>query len=614
MFHFGRRSKANKRRLFKETHQVNNASYESINKDFSSAPLLGNSEEEYGPSDIFNALEAFLITTKWDDIRAVLEEKQDLLLTDIAEQMALEILKMNLERVHDSASMRDHHDAGFLMTHVHFLQNARKKGISVAWSELEAERKRAEQKQFYAEKHNGLTDEEITEIAINSKLTPLAQKDFLRTLLSWLNSPSPRQSRHFLEVHPELLDPSSDIVLRRMIEDLEIHSREVLSAGDNETIQRNKGIQHVKKCLDIIYQARTRGGTAVAIRTTFIEVYSGLSLDVPFWLETIHQQITQLVRTQKPDEIAIERIKLLRDAIVLGSRDTNLMPEVQAELNILLCHALNDTTRSEDIYLQEEKIACLENALRVYTRDNYPCQYAKAQDILGNIYDEKSRVEEPRANLEKAIVCYKHALQIYTRDAFPEQYAQVQSNLGRTYRRRIDGERRSNLEKSIVCFEEALQVFIPDIFPEKYATNQKDLGNVYLERINGERRDNLEDAIRCFTCALQIWTLDTSPQGFAGVQCDLGTIYANRIAGEQRINLEKSIICYEQALQVFTLDTFPLAYAGTMINLGNAYCLRVEDYEQANLDQAVACYKQALQVYTLQTFPEKYARISGEFR
>ena len=80
-----------------------------------------------------------------------------------------------------------------------------------------------------------------------------------------------------------------------------------------------------------------------------------LLLYVPFWLETIHQQITQLVRTEKPDQIAIERIKLLRDAIVLGSRDTNLMPEVQAELNILLCHALTNTTRSEDIYLDKKR-------------------------------------------------------------------------------------------------------------------------------------------------------------------------------------------------------------------------------------------------------------------
>ena len=60
---------------------------------------------------------------------------------------------MNFERVHDSASMRDHHYAGFLMTHVHFLQNARKKGISVAWSEFGGRTQKEQNKSSFMQRN-----------------------------------------------------------------------------------------------------------------------------------------------------------------------------------------------------------------------------------------------------------------------------------------------------------------------------------------------------------------------------------------------------------------------------------------------------------------------------
>ncbi|WP_152553681.1 tetratricopeptide repeat protein, partial [Limnospira platensis] len=86
-------------------------------------------------------------------------------------------------------------------------------------------------------------------------------------------------------------------------------------------------------------------------------------------------------------------------------------------------------------------------------------------------------------------------LEVYTRSDYPEDWATTQNNLGSAYRQRIRGERAENLEKAIAYYEAALEVRTRSAFPEDWAGTQNNLGAAYCNRIKGERADNLEKAI-----------------------------------------------------------------------------------------------------------------------
>src|SRR6266699_4928001 len=91
-------------------------------------------------------------------------------------------------------------------------------------------------------------------------------------------------------------------------------------------------------------------------------------------------------------------------------------------------------------------ITYFEAALQVYTPSTF--EWAILQSNLGSVYSD--RIEgNRRENREKAVACLKAALQIFTRDDFPVDYARTQHNLGMVYGNRIEGEPRTNQEKAI---------------------------------------------------------------------------------------------------------------------------------------------------------------------
>src|SRR6266550_440917 len=70
-----------------------------------------------------------------------------------------------------------------------------------------------------------------------------------------------------------------------------------------------------------------------------------------------------------------------------------------------------------------------------------------------------------QTNLEAAIACFQAALQIYSREEFPVEWAAAQHNLGNAYRNLQQGDRQANQVKAIECYESALQVYTHQQFP-----------------------------------------------------------------------------------------------------------------------------------------------------
>jgi CHAT domain-containing protein len=251
-------------------------------------------------------------------------------------------------------------------------------------------------------------------------------------------------------------------------------------------------------------------------------------------------------------------------------------------------------------------ITCYTAALIVYTRKDYPEQWATIQNNLGAAYS--NRIEGVRAaNIELAIACYREALIVYTPKDYPEKWATTQNNLGNAYSNRIEGVRAANIELAIACFREALKVRTRKDYPEDWAATQNNLGNAYSNRIEGVRAANIELAIACFREALIVYTRKDYPEKWAATQNNLGATYSNRIEGVRAANIELAIACYREALIVYTPKDYPEKWATTQNNLGATYSNRIEGVRAANIELAIACYREALIVRTRKDYPENWA-------
>jgi len=94
-------------------------------------------------------------------------------------------------------------------------------------------------------------------------------------------------------------------------------------------------------------------------------------------------------------------------------------------------------------------------------------------------------------NLEIGITCYSAASEVYTREDYPEQWATVQNNLGVAYSDRIEGVRAENIEGAIACYREALKVYTREAYPEDWAMTQNNLGTAHsdTEGVRGNREE-----------------------------------------------------------------------------------------------------------------------------
>ncbi|MEG4057368.1 MULTISPECIES: CHAT domain-containing tetratricopeptide repeat protein [unclassified Microcoleus] len=251
-------------------------------------------------------------------------------------------------------------------------------------------------------------------------------------------------------------------------------------------------------------------------------------------------------------------------------------------------------------------IACYSTASEVYTREDYPKNWAATQNNLGNAY--RDRIEGVRAgNIEEAIACYREALKVYTRENYPENWAMTQNNWGNAYSGRIEGVRAKNIEEAIACYREALKVRIPENYPEQWAMTQNNLGAAYSDRIEGVRAKNIEEAIACYREALKVYTPENYPENWAITQNNLGVAYSHRIEGVRATNIELALACYREALKVYTRENYPEKWAATQNNLGPAYSNRIEGVRAKNIEEALACYREALKVYTPENYPEYWA-------
>jgi tetratricopeptide (TPR) repeat protein len=293
-----------------------------------------------------------------------------------------------------------------------------------------------------------------------------------------------------------------------------------------------------------------------------------------------------------------------------------LNPNFDADTRVSLLHsyalvreAIGGQAGSNGDLLQA--IATYQAALREWTRERVPLQWAMTQNNLGNALARLGERESGTTRLEEAVAAYREALRERTHERVPLDWAITQNNLGNALK--ILGERESGtarLEEAVAAYREALQELTRERVPMQWATTQNNLGTALKslgEREIGTAR--LEEAVAAYREALQEWTRQRVPLNWAITQNNLGAALTR--LGEREIGtarLEEAVAAFREALRERTRERVPLDWAMTQNNLGSALRnLGERGSGTARLEEAVAAYREALQERTRERVPLDWA-------
>lgn len=299
----------------------------------------------------------------------------------------------------------------------------------------------------------------------------------------------------------------------------------------------------------------------------------------------------------------IEQLDLQTKAATAAKAKNDLRLVAGCQIN--LGNAYMDLPTGDRASNLQSAIDCYLASLHTFTEENYPSDWATAQNNLGNAYANLSRGDRA-SNLQSAIDCYLASLHVRTEKDFPHEWATLQINLGNAYANLPAGDRAHNLQSAIDCYAAALRVLTEKDFPLDWARTQNNVGSAYVGLPSGDRVDNLQSAVEYFLAALRIRTETNLPVDWATTQNNLGNVYANLSTDGDFQNLQLAIDCYVAALRVRTEKSFPLDWATTQINLGNAYA-KLASGDNRNFQFAIECFLAALRIFTERDFPRLWA-------
>ena len=294
--------------------------------------------------------------------------------------------------------------------------------------------------------------------------------------------------------------------------------------------------------------------------------------------------------------------------------NTGLVGKPRAVLDMALADALQTYgDQRGDRQALERAVAAYQDALKVFTREQMPLEWAAAQAGLGVMLDRLGERESGAEHLTQSVAAFQESLKERTRERMPGDWARTQVNLANTLV--TLGERESGTERfaqAVAAYREALKEITRKEDPLNWAATQIDLGNALWTW--GDREigtEHLTQAVTALQEALKERTRDRTPLEWAGAQNNLGNVLSTlgeRESGTER--LTQAVSAYEEALKEFKRERVPLQWAITQNNLGSALqVLGERESGTEQLTQAMNAYQAALKELTRERDPLQWAAI-----
>ncbi len=173
---------------------------------------------------------------------------------------------------------------------------------------------------------------------------------------------------------------------------------------------------------------------------------------------------------------------------------------------------------------------CFSNAENVYVKaldfcllDNNPETYAFLQYNLGNIYNGYQEISDESFST-KTEKCYKEALKIWTAESSPLNYANIYKSLGDSYSKLyVSGKDSIYLEKAIKSYRESLDFYNPEIYPVNYSEVHYSLGNLYslASQVSGNE-SYLTNSVTAFENGIKVLNESNNPVLYKNLAKKLG--------------------------------------------------------------------------------------------
>lgn len=220
--------------------------------------------------------------------------------------------------------------------------------------------------------------------------------------------------------------------------------------------------------------------------------------------------------------------------------------------------ALGQQKRDVDLFYKA--IASFHSALEILTQESSPLAWAATQSNLGTAMQALGRQESDSKLLKSAIDAYTAALLEYTRKETPEDWSIVMFQLGATlheYGSLLKGNR--TFQKSVVAYKNALAELDADLYAlELAATHNNRAAVLHHLAESEENADRMNEAIRAYETALTVCMEQQLPIHLA-VICRVNKATAKNVlatlsndavlAEENADEFELILACFTDALQ-----------------------------------------------------------------
>ena len=312
--------------------------------------------------------------------------------------------------------------------------------------------------------------------------------------------------------------------------------------------------------------------------------------------------------------------ELFREAVDIysagleDSKKVGGMVSVKFHINLgAALHAWGLREQGSQRLLEAE--SAYEAALRVWTKQASPFEWAMVQNNLGALMLDVGKRETGNVCLNKAVDFLTASLDVLTRKRTPLMWGVTQANVAVALLEL--GKRDPDIKFLRRCTDkchEAHQELTRERVPLKWAGVQNTLGcALQAWGENESDQKHLEEAVQAYRLANEEQSEDLTPSAWAATQTNLGNALRELAERESGVRLlQDSIAAYRDALRQFTREKNPQDWASTMINLGNTLKILGErDADGPWLAEAEYAYLSGQEVFTQQFSQQKWAMIQG---
>jgi tetratricopeptide (TPR) repeat protein len=289
-------------------------------------------------------------------------------------------------------------------------------------------------------------------------------------------------------------------------------------------------------------------------------------------LEMLLEMAMGLQKKPKDPEQLHQAIALYQHAIDLSEPD---YPFFWARAMAGMATALR-TIPTEDVEVLLQAKALYEKALPMLQEHASPEEVAEAEMNLGLVL--QSLVPAGHARLADSIQSYQRALRVFTGDAYPQEYAILQNNIAIAYLSMPLTGTDIQQGMAVQTFEQALRWIALIDHPSEYAMLQNNLGNALQYLPSTHPVENNWRAIAAYDEALKVRTVRDTPLEYANTIANKANALSNlpddpehpEVGNPQ--HLQQALHYYQEARDIFN----QYGYAGQVEMVTQA----IEEIEQ----------------------------------